>query len=382
MSIRLLIIFFILAFGQLKTQTLSTVFIDTLKIIVDGKTIYESNETTLKFIPNNKDCTLIIYNDGIYKLSKEFTHFESKQLNYLSPSSSYFYINDSAYSLSSSGFFPSREETCSETTIEKTTLKNWDYNHPNAPEKFKIKLHYRLCRFAPIDTTNYPFNYREGLWIGPDSGVEKVLVNYKNDKKNGVATAYYDDGSLFNVNFTNNIAENYGKGYWTSNKDKHKSKFKYSIPNIVTQSCDSTKAYNTESFYFSKVKMSKKDTIIKTKEILKHKNLSIYSEKKGILHDSIVYNIKGEFTALINDSLIMRAEDIEVHDFYKTKTDSLHCFYKKVESGLVKVPIKDISKIYYTRDDCTTFGVRSTLLALATAFIVSPLISIQKKRVQ
>ncbi len=53
MSIRLLIIFFILAFGQLKTQTLSTVFIDTLKIIVDGKTIYESNETTLKFIPNN-----------------------------------------------------------------------------------------------------------------------------------------------------------------------------------------------------------------------------------------------------------------------------------------------------------------------------------------
>ena len=109
MSIRLLIIFFILAFGQLKTQTLSTVFIDTLKIIVDGKTIYESNETTLKFIPNNKDCTLIIYNDGIYKLSKEFTHFESKQLNYLSPSSSYFYINDSAYSLSSSGFFLSRE---------------------------------------------------------------------------------------------------------------------------------------------------------------------------------------------------------------------------------------------------------------------------------
>ena len=378
MSTRFLILLFLSIFGKLRSQTLSTVFIDTVKIVVDGKTIYDSNTTTLKFVPNNTDYILTIYDDDIYKLSKGFNHFESKNLNYLSPSSSYFSINDSAYSLSSSGLFPSGHESCSETTIENTMLKNLDYNNPAATEKFKIKLHYRLCSFAPIDTTNYIYNYREGKWIGPDRDVEKVTVNYKNDKKHGVATAYYNDGTSFNVNFNNNIADNYGKGYWENYKDEHKLKFTYAIPNIVTRSCNSINAYNTESFYFSQVKMAKNTTKIKEKEILKHNNLSIYSEQKGILHDSIEYNIKGEFTAIINDSLIMRTDDIEVHDFYKKNTDSLHCFYKKTESGHVKVPIRDISKIYYTRDGWTTFGVRSTLLALASAFIVSPLISIEK----
>lgn len=377
MSIRLLIIFFTLTFGQLKSQTLSTVFIDTVKIVVDGKTIYESNTTSLKFVPNNMGSSLTLFNDGIHKFIINFGHIESKKLNYISAlSGEKFSINDSTYlsSLNSS----SKYEACSEMNIHNISLKNWDSHNLNSSVNYEIRLAYRLCSFAPIDTTNYIYNYREGKWIGPDRDVEKVTVNYKNDKKHGVATAYYNDGTSFNVNFNNNIADNYGKGYWENYKDEHKLKFTYAIPNIVTRSCNSINAYNTESFYFSQVKMAKNTTKIKEKEILKHNNLSIYSEQKGILHDSIEYNIKGEFTAIINDSLIMRTDDIEVHDFYKKNTDSLHCFYKKTESGHVKVPIRDISKIYYTRDGWTTFGVRSTLLALASAFIVSPLISIEK----
>lgn len=376
MSTKFLIILFLSIFWKLTSQTVSTVFIDTIKIVVDNKVIYESNQTKLKFAANNKEFKFTAYDDGIYRLNIKLSTFKSKTDSQLSFSQSEFYINDSLCFVSSTS--ANNYEDCANTIAEIETLRNWDFNNPNMPEKFKINLYYRLCKLAPLDTNNYPFNYREGMWIGPYKGVEKVTVNYKNDKKNGVATAYYNDGSLFNVNFTNNIADNYGKGYWTSNENEHKSKFTYSIPNIVTQSCNSTEAYNTESFYFSQVKISKNDTTIKTKEVLKHKTLSVYSEKKGTQHDSIKYNIKGEFTALINDSIIMRADDIEVHDFYKKNNDSLHCFYKKAESGIVKIPIKDISKIYYSRDGWTTFGVRSTLLALASAFILSPLISIQK----
>ncbi len=84
MSTRFLILFFLVIFWQLKSQTLSTVFIDTVKIIVDNKIIYESNTTTLKFVPNNADCNLILYKDSRYKFVIKLGHLKSKNLDYLS----------------------------------------------------------------------------------------------------------------------------------------------------------------------------------------------------------------------------------------------------------------------------------------------------------
>jgi hypothetical protein len=236
MSTRFLILFFLVIFWQLKSQTLSTVFIDTVKIIVDNKIIYESNTTTLKFVPNNADCNLILYKDSIYKFVIKLGHLKSKNLDYLSYAGENFYINDSI--CSSSGSQYSESETCSEIDIHHISLKNWSYNNPNLPEKFKIRLCYRLCQLAPMDTSNYLYNYREDLWIGPYRKAEKVIVNYKNDKKHGLATAYYNDGVTFNVNFTNGIAETYGRESFRNYKSRNKLKSSYVLPNIIIKSCN------------------------------------------------------------------------------------------------------------------------------------------------
>lgn len=364
MSNRLLIFIFLLISGQLKSQTISTIFIDTIKIVVDNKVIYESNQTKLKFVANNTDYKLTVYDNDVYRLNIKLGTFKSKTHTYLSFSQSEFYINDSLCFTHSS--FANNYEDCSNTIAQIESLRNWDFNNPNLPEKFKINLYYRLCELAPADTTNYPFNYREGLWIGPDRGVEKVTVNYKNDKKEGTAIAYYDNGTTYKVNFHNNIADNYGIGHW----ENYKSKMAYPIPNVVTNSCDSIKTYSHDFFYFSK------DS--KMKDVGKHKDLSIYYEKKGLLNDSIQYRTRGEFMHLNNDTITIKTPDIEVHDFYRKNTDTLHNFSKQTESGYAKINIKDISKIYYERTTWKQITLQTTLLSILTGAIISPLISIQK----
>jgi hypothetical protein len=365
MSTRFLILFFLLIFGRLNAQTLSTLFIDTVKIVVDGKIIYASNVTSLKFVPNNVVSSLTLFNDGVHKLILNFGHTKSKNLNSVSAlSGEKFYINDSSCISSLNSY--SKYEACSEMNIHHITLKDWDYDSLHISDKYKIRLAYRLCSFAPIDTTNYIYNYREGLWIGPDRGVEKVTVNYKNDKKQGVAIAYYDNGTTYKVNFHNNIANNYGLGHW----ENYKSKMAYPIPNIVTCSCDSIKTFSHESFYFSK------NSILK--EVGKHKDLIIHYEKRGILHDSIQYKARGEFMYLNNDTITIKTSDIEVHDFYRKNSETLHDFYKKTESGYSKIHIKDISKIYYERDTWKQIALQTTLISILTGAVISPLISIKK----
>lgn len=365
MSNRLLILFFLLIFGQLKSQTISTIFIDTIKIVVDNKVIYESNTTSLKFVPNYKDSKLTIYNDSIYKVDLTLVHLQSKKYNYLSYSDLVFNINDSAcfsHITTSSNY-----EECSNIDAVIISLRNYDFNNPNAPEKYKVKIYYRIFPFAPEDTTNYKYNYREGLWIGPSRGAEKVTVNYKSDKKEGAAIAYYDNGTTYSVNFHNNIADNYGLGYW----ENYKSKFAYPIPNIVTSSCDSVKKFSREYFHFFR------DSIFK--EVNKHNDLSVYYEKKGIQHDSIEYRVRGEFMSINNDTITIRTSDLEAHDYYKKNTDTLHNFFRKIDGGFAKVPAKDITKIYYTRDKWKEITLQTTLLSILAGAVISPLISIQKK---
>ena len=82
--------------------------------------------------------------------------------------------------------------------------------------------------------------------------------------------------------------------------------------------------------------------------------------------------------SITNDSMIIQTNDFDIHNFYKKNTDSLHFLRQPLPSGFAKVPLKDIYKIYYERSDWKTFTLRATLLSLATALIVSPLISIQK----
>ncbi len=369
MTTRILTIFFLLTFGLTKAQYVSTVFLDTIDITVNNKKIYSSSETILKFIPNNNDIKVAVYNDGVHKLVITFALSKSNGYSSLVLSNVHFFYNDTIYPLTRIQLDGNYYEQCSETFIERSSLQNWYYNKDIPAEKTQVKLYYRLINFAPIDTANYKYNYRQGKWIGRHYDAKEVTVNYQNDKKHGIAKALYNDGVSYNVNFHNNIADNYGQGFWENYRDGSKLKFSYTIPSILS-TCDSLKSNNYTSFYFLRSK--------KSIEVLRHRDLSVHFEKKGVRNDSIEYHVRGDFMAINNDSIIIQSEDIDIHDFYKKNTDSLHYLVKSIPTGFAKVPLKDISKIYYERSDWKTFTLRATLVSLASALIISPIISIQK----
>lgn len=367
MTTKILTILFLFTFGLSKGQFVSTVLIDTVDITVNNKKIYSSNATTLKFIAITKDAKVTIYNDGIHKIAVSFALSSTSGFNSLVLSSPHFYVNDSSYSLTQIG--QNDYESCTETFIGNSFLQNWSYNEPVPISKTQIRLYYRLMNFVPLDTSNYKYNYRQGTWIGAHSDAKEVTVNFQNDKRNGLAKAIYKNGVSYNVNFKDNIADNYGQGYWESGQEKHRIKFQYLIPTILGP-CDSINSNNYPFFFFVQDKKSKK--------VLMHHDISVHYDKKGLKNDSVEYHVRGDFMSITSDSMIIQTTDFEIHNFYKRNTDSLHFLSKPLPSGFAKVPLKDIYKIYYERSDWKTFTLRTTLVSLATALIVSPLISIQK----
>jgi hypothetical protein len=368
MRVKIFVLFFILLFSYIKAQFASTIFIDTLDIIVNNEKMYSLKATTLKFIPHDSDTKITLYNNGNYKLVKKFNLNKSTGYSSIISSGVNFFQNDTVYPLSHiiRGY---DFEECTEEIRVSEYFQNW-YDTIIPVKKTQIKLFYRLLNFAPLDTTNYKFNYKEGLWVGEYAGADRVTINYKQNKKHGLASVFYKDSTSFNVNFNYGIADYYGRGYGERLGKSKKLKFSYIRPFIVTRSCDTINESRHESFYFTRNK--------KAREIVSYNDLSVHSQKKGLYNDSIEYSVRGDFIGIINDSMVIRTDEIEVHDFYKINTDSLHSYSKKPLDGFAKISVKDISKIYYARDEWKTFTLRASLLSFATALIVSPLISIQK----
>lgn len=356
---------FLLLYFGLKAQDLATIFIDTLVINVEGKTIHKSNKTTLKFISNNKDNKVIIYNNGTYEL---MARIALSKYNIPTFGGDSFFKNGALIPLNSTNYMDF--EDCSEILISKQTFENI-FNDSVKTESISIKLCYRLFKLAPKDTLNYKYNYREGPWTGREKGTEEIIVNYKNDKKHGLASAIYSNGVSYNVNFTDGVVSNFGKGVFDSSSKKGKTKHSYILPNIVTQACDSANSNNYLSFNLVSSK--------KTKEVVRLDDLSVHFQKKGINHDSIEYRVRGDFMSITNDTMNLYSDEIDVHDFYKKNTDSLHYHSQAINPGFVKIPVKEISKIYYGREQWKTFTLGTTLISFATALIVAPLISLQKK---
>jgi hypothetical protein len=365
--LKLKILFFLLISSLAnEAQNLSTVFIDTLKIIVDNTVIYENNETALKFISNNIDNDLLVYNDGKYKLKLKFAYHPEGQVFTHTASEFYFSINDSVLPLLNKG--ETSFADCEETLLEKIGLQNWKNKEAVPLNKTQIILAYRYSIIAPIDTSNYKYNYKEGMWIGTylDS---KLFLNYRKDQKNGLAKITFKNGVSYSTMFNNNIDVNYGLGKYEYPVVAAWPSESYSSSNFFL-SCNSPSFIRRDEFYFSRDK--------KLKKIKHYDDISLYFQKKGIIHDSIQYQVRGGLLAIIKDTIVVKSDEIEIHDFYKTKTDSLHDYYKNTQMGLFKVPINDIYTVYKTRSNWSTITRRTALISLATALIISPLISIGK----
>lgn len=360
------IFFVLISFRIITAQNISTLFVDTISIIVNNQPIYSSFETKLKFIKNNADASIVVFSDKNYKLEIRLSHSKTKKNSSLVLSTCRFFFNDTLFPLFHNGILTSYDD-CSDLFTDKSQLQNWFYNQPEPSNKTKIKIHYRLFNYAPIDTINYKLNYRQGLWIGKGGDAEKILINYKNDKKDSIAKAIFKNGTAYRVNFKDNVADNYGMGTWENYKVSS-----YSIPNIVSQSC-----YEQQVVEVKKIILERNN---KNKKIERFENISIYSKNRGLKNDSIDFNAIGDFICVNNDSIVLSAYSVSKHNFYRKYTEEEHFktwFYK--ENQYVKFATKDIYKLYYTRQKIQNFTISTTLLSIVTALVVSPLVSIQKK---
>jgi hypothetical protein len=109
------------------------------------------------------------------------------------------------------------------------------------------------------------------------------------------------------------------------------------------------------------------------KRIYEGDDISVFYSKKGLAHDSIEYMARGQFSAFASDTICLRAEQLQTHNFYKKYTDSLHhTFYFPDSVILVKIPAKDLMGIYYHRSAWTSMMTLLTIAGLTGELIFLP----------
>ena len=222
MKKKLIILFVILINTKSFSQRLSTLFIDSLTIIVSNDTIYKCFEPKIHFLNNYHDTTLAIYSDKSYKLNMKLMstnnhyakHF-SKKPPKLFPldTNKYtflyvfgypkFTINNKSISFKQDGGYINIKNC--DDYLNGNYLKNWRYDTLPPKNQTIVKINYRFTNMSPADTTHYKYPYRQGEWVGAGDDVYKLTVNYKNDIKNGEGIALYNDNRYYKVIFENGV---------------------------------------------------------------------------------------------------------------------------------------------------------------------------------
>ena len=217
-----IILLFILINIKSFSQRLSTLFIDSLTVIVSNDTIYKSFEPKVHFLNNYRDTNLTLYSDKSYKLHiklKSTNHSYTKRFSKKPPKTfpldtnkyTFLYIFGSPQLFVNDIIFPFKQndgyktfKNCDIYPI-KNYLTNWQWDTLPAKNKTIVEIVYRFINMAPIDTTNYKHAFRQGQWIGADEEVYKLTLNYIKDIKNGEGIALYKDNRYYKVVFENGV---------------------------------------------------------------------------------------------------------------------------------------------------------------------------------
>ena len=144
-------------------------------------------------------------------------------------------------------------------------------------------------------------------------------------------------------------------------------------------------SYKLKTFYALRYKKRKKDdvppadhfTLVngeKKKTFYNLTDITVHRMKKGLKHDSIEYISKGEFLELRSDTLLINSYQFSEHNFYKKYPDEGHYFsefiYDNDSLVKIKIPLKEITKIYSQRDKFNSVINGLAIAALGT-FVVS-----------
>lgn len=117
----------------------------------------------------------------------------------------------------------------------------------------------------------------------------------------------------------------------------------------------------------------------KSKQVFMNHDLSVTYKVLGSKgQDSLRYRARGWYKAIENDSMTILSPEFRVHDAYKWNIDSSYRYLKNTPAGYARIPMQNISKIYYERTEWKKVNTGVTILALAAAVIAAPLLALDK----
>lgn len=220
----------ILASQFASAQNIQTFIIDSLIFNVGDSLSYHPLKKSVFFIKTEKDTELTVFNSDDYCVTILFSVCDfnkgQNEIVYSSPSKLFLkhhdrkiefenyiihYVSDSCgvsneliaavYPDSKLNYF---EEILHLNDTSYQPLIPALYNVPDtANMQYGIGMRTRQIYSAPKDTTNFDFQYRNGVWV---QYLKKYYVElpYVNDKLNGIAKIYYKNGSRYEIPFKEN----------------------------------------------------------------------------------------------------------------------------------------------------------------------------------
>lgn len=119
----------------------------------------------------------------------------------------------------------------------------------------------------------------------------------------------------------------------------------------------------------------------KVKEVRKYHDLKVYFERKTRLASGreylLKYHVRGANLGIEGDSMMIASPQVYIHDAYKRNTDSIYDYFNNTKSGISKMSVNNISKIYYERSQLKKVTAGVAALSLVAAFVVAPVTSLE-----
>jgi hypothetical protein len=195
--------------------------------------------------------------------------------------------------------------------------------------------------------------------------------------------------------------------FYSSKKDKPDSSYRFDIGkkkiSFQFDSKDSVKTYEYSLkenrkkglyrlhliYSFVYKKRAGDDTIVvrelglkkgnDTKTIDYLEDLTVFGQKRGLKGDSVDFAVWGQFVGFKKDTILIDCDQFIKHNFYKKYPDSMHYYAPLLMDTVIriKLPIKEIDRIYKEREPFSTYMTRATVsgIGLGLVCMVGSLVS-------
>jgi hypothetical protein len=197
-------------------QKLSTVFVDSIKVIYNNKTLYTNTTSKIIFLKNNQAHRITIYQNDSLKadLTLECWNYSSHKFKIgdkrtIDTSQTTYLISGHLNVIDKNGGEKLKynigniDEKYCDFTYYKDVIRNWSISENEPEKKYSVEVSFRLTNSSPIDTLNYKYNNRNGVWVKSLMNGDWAEITYENDIKQGKAILHNKNGDYIIFEFEN-----------------------------------------------------------------------------------------------------------------------------------------------------------------------------------